>query len=189
MFVSSRAGSCRPCLFWCSGVRQNNNGRISGTVTDATGSVIAGAKVTVTNASPTSPDCDHQFGRLLRVTDLAVSMFNVTVEAPGFKKRRRKATTFPTVLRSPLTSSSRSAPSPIALRSLSAWESVHTVSGELSSTVDSKQVQDLALNGRNYLQLVSLMPGVALLDEDQWPPHQPQRHHMGVQWRRPARRN
>ena len=28
-------------------------------------------------------------------------------------------------------------------------------------------MQDLALNGRNYLQLVSLMPGVALLDEDQ----------------------
>src|SRR5437773_659621 len=45
--------------------------------------------------------------------------------------------------------------------------SVITVSGELSSTIDSQQVQDLALNGRNYLQLVSLMPGVALLDEDQ----------------------
>ena len=25
----------------------------------------------------------------------------------------------------------------------------------------------MALNGRNYLQLVSLIPGVALLDEDQ----------------------
>src|SRR5438067_1003758 len=46
-------------------------------------------------------------------------------------------------------------------------ESVNTVTGELSSTIDSQQVQDLALNGRNYLQLVSLMPGVALLDEDQ----------------------
>jgi hypothetical protein len=46
-------------------------------------------------------------------------------------------------------------------------ETVNTVTGELSHTIDSQQVQDLALNGRNYLQLVSLMPGVALLDEDQ----------------------
>ncbi|PYX89930.1 MAG: hypothetical protein DMG67_13905, partial [Acidobacteria bacterium] len=33
--------------------------------------------------------------------------------------------------------------------------------------VDMNQVQDLALNGRNYIQLVSLVPGVALIDEDQ----------------------
>jgi len=46
-------------------------------------------------------------------------------------------------------------------------ETVNTVSGELGTTIDSEQVQDLQLNGRNYLQLVSLVPGVALLDEDQ----------------------
>src|SRR5262249_36447691 len=48
-------------------------------------------------------------------------------------------------------------------------ETVNTVSGEPSNTIDrqQEQVQDLALKGRNYLQLVSLMPGVALLDEDQ----------------------
>jgi hypothetical protein len=45
-------------------------------------------------------------------------------------------------------------------------ETVNTVSGELGHTIDSEQVQDLALNGRNYMQLVSLVPGVALLDED-----------------------
>ena len=45
---------------------QNNNGRISGTVTDSTGSVIAGAKVTVTNASTNvSRGRDHELKRLL----------------------------------------------------------------------------------------------------------------------------
>ena len=31
----------------------------------------------------------------------------------------------------------------------------------------SQQVQNLALNGRNYIQLLSLVPGVALLNDDQ----------------------
>jgi len=33
--------------------------------------------------------------------------------------------------------------------------------------VDKRQVQNLALNGRNYMQLVTLVPGAAILDEDQ----------------------
>ena len=33
--------------------------------------------------------------------------------------------------------------------------------------VDKRQVQNLALNGRNYMQLVTLIPGAAILDEDQ----------------------
>jgi hypothetical protein len=41
------------------------------------------------------------------------------------------------------------------------------VSGEIARVVDESQVQDLALNGRNYMQLVTLIPGVVLLDEDQ----------------------
>ena len=36
---------------------------------------------------------------------------------------------------------------------------MNTVSGEIARTVDRQQVQDLALNGRNYLQLTTLIPG------------------------------
>jgi len=38
-------------------------------------------------------------------------------------------------------------------------ETVNTATGELAHTIDSEQVQDLALNGRNYLELVTLIPG------------------------------
>ena len=37
-------------------------------------------------------------------------------------------------------------------------ETVNTVSGEIARTVDRQQVQSLALNGRNYLQLATLDP-------------------------------
>ena len=36
---------------------------------------------------------------------------------------------------------------------------MNTVSGEIARTVDRQQVQNLALNGRNYLQLTTLIPG------------------------------
>ncbi len=36
---------------------------------------------------------------------------------------------------------------------------MNTVSGEIARTVDRQQVQSLALNGRNYLQLTTLIPG------------------------------
>jgi hypothetical protein len=44
---------------------------------------------------------------------------------------------------------------------------VNTTSGEVARVIDSQQVQDLALNGRNYVQLLSLVPGVALTTDDQ----------------------
>ena len=48
-----------------------------------------------------------------------------------------------------------------------AGETVNTTSGEVSRVIDRQQVQNLALNGRNYIQLLSLVPGVALLNDDQ----------------------
>src|SRR5207249_7404532 len=48
-----------------------------------------------------------------------------------------------------------------------AGETVNTTSGEVARVVDQRQVQNLALNGRNYMQLVTLIPGSVILDEDQ----------------------
>ena len=47
-----------------------------------------------------------------------------------------------------------------------AGESVNRTSGEIARTIDGAQVRDMALNGRNYLQLASIIPGAALLNDD-----------------------
>ena len=47
-----------------------------------------------------------------------------------------------------------------------AGETVNTTSGEIARVVDGEQVQSLALNGRNFLQLATLVPGAPLLDFD-----------------------
>jgi hypothetical protein len=150
-------------------VAQDNNGRISGIVTDSTGAAVAGAKVNVTNQDTNRGQTatTNNTGFYV-VPDLSVGMFNVTVEAPGFKKVEKKG--FDLVDRGTLTVDFKlevgAITDSITIMEV-VGETVNTVTGELSHTIDSQQVQDLALNGRNYLQLVSLMPGVALLDEDQ----------------------
>src|SRR5437899_1376303 len=149
-------------LFAVLAFSQNNNGRISGTVNDSTGSVVAGAKVTVTNTSTNvAQSATTNASGFYVVPDLGVGSFNVTVEAPGFKKMEKKG--FDLGDRAALTADFKlevgAVTDSITITEV-LGESVNTVTGELTHTVDSQQVQDLALNGRNYLQLVSLMPGV-----------------------------
>lgn len=43
------------------------------------------------------------------------------------------------------------------LRVQATGETMNTTSGEMSRVIDKEQVQDMALNGRNYMQLVSLV--------------------------------
>jgi hypothetical protein len=144
-------------------------GRISGSVSDATGAVVPGAKVTITNLETgvTWTKTTDENGFYVQ-TQLPVGPYKVEAEAQGFQKAVK--TGFDLVADGRLTADLK-----LQLASVTATvqvtevlgETVNTVSGELAHTIDSEQVQDLALNGRNYLQLVSLVPGVALLDEDQ----------------------
>ncbi len=148
---------------------QNNNGRISGTITDPTGAPMAGAIVSVVNQSTkiTQKVITDNAGFYV-APDLGVGTFSVIVEAPGFKKSEKVGFSLDDQGR--ITADFKMEVGAITdsvTVTETMGEAVNTVSGELSNTIDSQQVQDLALNGRNYLQLVSLMPGVALLDEDQ----------------------
>jgi hypothetical protein len=46
-------------------------------------------------------------------------------------------------------------------------ETVNRTSGEIARVIDSSQIQDVALSGRNYLELASFIPGAVQLDDDQ----------------------
>ena len=45
-------------------------------------------------------------------------------------------------------------------------ETLNTTSGELAHVIDSKQVANLPLNGRNYVQLMTLIPGAITTNPD-----------------------
>ena len=157
-------------VFAANSVRgQTIFGRISGTVTDTSGAVVPAAKVTVknsaTNLERTATTDEEGF---YTVTNLPVGTYTVSVEQTNFKKSVQNDNVLTADMR--LTLNVVLEPGAVSETvevSTVAGETVNTTSGELARTVDKRQVQNLALNGRNYMQLVTLIPGAVILDEDQ----------------------
>ena len=148
---------------------QTNFGRISGTVTDSSGAVVPDATVTIrnstTNLERTAVTDAEGF---YTVTNLPVGNYTVSVERNGFKKavQNDNALTADTRLTINVMLEAGAVSETVEISTVSG-ETVNTTSGEVSRVVDKRQVQNLALNGRNYMQLVTLIPGAAILDEDQ----------------------
>src|SRR5260370_28025734 len=157
------------CLIAAVAFAQDNSGRISGTVTDNSGAVVPAAKIVVKDsATQFNYKATTDNNGFYIVPNLPPAPCIVEVEASGFRKAERIGNDLPdrghvtvdfkldvgTVTESVVVTAARG-------------ETVNTVSGEISRTIDAQQVRDLALNGRNYLELITVLPGVALLDPDQ----------------------
>src|ERR1051326_1765434 len=148
---------------------QTVNGRINGPVSDSSGAVVPNAAVTITNTSTnatrTAVTDDSGF---YTVTNLPVGTYTVTVERNGFKKANQTGNvlTADQRLTVNITLEAGNVTETVEVTT-AAGETVNTTSGEVARVVDSRQVQNLALNGRNYMQLVTLIPGAVILDEDQ----------------------
>jgi hypothetical protein len=157
-----------PALMVSLASAQDIFGRISGTVTDPTGAVIPGAKVTITNE-------ETQLGRSVTADtrgfyvapELPVGVYSVTGEYKGFKTTKASGNDLVAGARMTvdLTLQVGSVTESVEVRTVG--ETVNTTSGEISRTIDSQQVEHMALNERNYVQLVSLIPGAALTNFDQ----------------------
>lgn len=144
-------------------------GRISGTVQDANGAGVPNASIkvinTANNSERTATSDDSGF---YTVTNLPAGTYTVEAEAKGYKKAlvSGKSVTADARLTVDLKLEVGEVSETVEITSI-AGETVNTTSGEVARVIDQQQVQNLALNGRNYIQLLSLVPGVALLNDDQ----------------------
>jgi hypothetical protein len=147
---------------------QTISGQISGTVTDTSKARLPGVTVTVTNegtqaARTAVTDADGAWV----VTNLPVGEYSVAAELQGFKRARR--TGFSLNADGRLTADLSLEVGGVAETvevSAVVGETVNRTSGEVARTIDGDQVRDMALNGRNYMQLASIIPGAALLNDD-----------------------
>jgi hypothetical protein len=148
---------------------QTNTGRISGTITDTSGAALPGAAITVLNEGTRLAWQARADERGFWVaTNLPVGGYSVEVSAPGFQKARKTgfALDSDSRLTADFTLQVGQLSEQVTVSGVSG-ETVNTTSAEIGRVIDSSQVDATALNGRNYMQLVTLIPGVAVLDEDQ----------------------
>ncbi len=152
-----------------SATAQTVVGRISGTIQDSNGASVPNASVKVTNkANNLERTVTSDNDGFYTVTNLPVGIYTIEAEQKGYKKVlvSGQSVTADARLTVDLKLEVGEVSETVEIVGATG-ETVNTTSGEVARVVDQQQVQNLALNGRNYIQLLSLVPGVALLNDDQ----------------------
>src|ERR1035437_5546226 len=143
-------------------------GVLSGKVADSTGALIPGVTITITNEATklSRVDVTDSMG-FYTAPQLQVGRYTVKGEKKGFKALLLTGIDVNAGAHATadLTLQVGAANEEITVESTG--ETINTQSAEMSSTVDSQQVQDLALNERNYVQLTTLIAGAAMTTFDQ----------------------
>ena len=149
---------------------QTTFGRISGTVTDQTNAAVPGVKVTVRNTGTqdirvVTTDADGYYV----APELAIGAYTVEVTQAGFKPQEQTGVNISADSRLTVdfhlqVGDVRQTVEVVAANA----EMLNTVSGEIAHVIDQEQVDNLALNGRNYMELLTLVPGAVITNPDQF---------------------
>ncbi|HZS56717.1 MAG TPA: carboxypeptidase regulatory-like domain-containing protein [Bryobacteraceae bacterium] len=149
---------------------QVSTGRISGLVTDPSNAAVGDATVTVTNLETAAArTVQTDTNGFYNATELPIGSYKVDVTKQGFKTQTQRGLQ--------LVADGRiTANFTLQIGNVSqsvevvaaAGEQLNTVSGELSRVIDSHQVDNLTMNGRNYVQLMTLVPGAVVTNPDQF---------------------
>jgi Carboxypeptidase regulatory-like domain len=141
---------------------QVSSSGINGTVTDSSGAVVPGARVTLQNVdtnvvrtTSTNQGGSYAFLRLPPGT------YTIKVGKLGFKTASQERITLAVnqVLTYSITLSVGSETQTVTVQAAAAH--VETSTTELGTTVNQRAVNSLPLNGRNFTQLLTLSPGVS----------------------------
>ena len=147
-------------MLLATGVFGQTLGGIVGDVKDASGAVITGATVTVTNSGTNAArSMTSNEAGLYSFPALVPGMYTVRVETPGFRPAARSLEL----------QVQQTARVDFALELGAVTESVevaavatqlNTDDATVGTVIEQKRITDLPLNGRNFLQLVRLSPNV-----------------------------
>ncbi|HJT71994.1 MAG TPA: carboxypeptidase-like regulatory domain-containing protein [Terriglobales bacterium] len=136
------------------------NGSFSGTVSDKTGSVISGAKVTITSqgtgiSRQSSTDASGHY----LIPLLPVATYTLRVESQGFQTVEQRDVRLQVDESRELNFTLSPASVTEQVEVNAAQVAVETTNASLGQVITSEQVADLPLNGRNFTQLATLTPG------------------------------
>ena len=139
---------------------QTPSGEISGVVADQAGSVVAGVKVMLTNIATNAPrEVQTNDSGLYAFPALPPGIYTLKVEKAGFRAIERKNIEV-------LTGSANRIDLSLEIGELTNVVEVtggapilQSENASIGTVIENRAIVELPLNGRNYLQLASLIPG------------------------------
>src|ERR1700683_741473 len=142
---------------------QTFRGTILGTVTDAQGAVVPGAKVTVKNVGTglertTETSADGSYA----LPELPIGTYTVTISQAGFRTFVTTGVTVDVAGERRVDAAMK--PGEVSTKvevSADQLPLVETTTNDMGGVLTAKTVEDLPVNGRDYTKLIFLNPGVA----------------------------
>jgi hypothetical protein len=141
---------------------QGNSASLSGTVTDSSGAVIATATVQLKNLGTgqvQQAPSDAQ-GRYT-IADIPIGNYEAQASAQGFQTVVQRNITLTVGAQAVADFRLAVGQSQQTVTVDASVTQVDTVSTAVGTTVEQRQISDLPLNGRNFTDLVALIPGVS----------------------------
>jgi hypothetical protein len=140
---------------------QLSTATLIGTVTDPQGSVIPGAKLTLTNlqtgvqtTAESNPSGNYRF------QSVPVGSYSLSASAEGFSRKLMDRFTLAVNQTATIDFVLEVGAVTETVSVVASGVQVQSASAELGQVIEQKQVVDLPLNGRNFTQLMMLQPGV-----------------------------
>src|SRR5215204_1467015 len=141
---------------------QRTSGQLTGTITDPNGAAVVGATVSATQTSTNlRRDVTTNEEGHYSITDLPIGEYKICVKGSGFKESLVTNVTVnvASVTRQDFKLEVGAVGEVVTITSDTIQ--VETQTGTLGEVIDGQQVRELPLNGRSFVQLTQLVPGVA----------------------------
>ena len=145
----------------CANLWGQSTGQINGTVTDSTGAVVRGAKVTATNpatgfARPTATGDTGAY----TITLLPPGTYDVTFEASNFATVQQKGIAVAVGQSVTLNATLKPGGAHEVVEVTGEAPLINTTNSEIGGSVSPTEVKDLPIVDRNFSGLMTLIPGV-----------------------------
>src|SRR5215470_3625696 len=142
---------------------QGGRAELFGVVNDPSGLTVPGASLQAEDQATMVRYSGTSDGRgEYHLVGLPASNYVVTVEQPGFRVYRQSGITLRLAERTALDISLQVGQTSQTVEVTAALPVLQTGSGEVSMNMDEKKVAALPLDGRNFIPLLTMAPGVAL---------------------------
>ena len=151
------------CFFVSLGISQTTSTEILGTITDSTGAVVPGAKITLLRVATgerretaSGPTGDYSFPLI------EIGEYTVTAQLKGFKTQTRSGITLQLQQKARVDIELTVGEAAEAVEVVATGIQLKTEDVAVGQVVDNKRVVELPLNGRNVASLAVLTPAFSM---------------------------